>query len=412
MLAAHADLLALQHEAAEIERALHGDLPGRGARPAGRSARRGAGPLRGQGRLPRRGRDPQDPGRPRVRQGRPRQADRPVLRRLAHPDRAGEAAGPRPGPAAAGRADQPPGPRSDRVAGGVPQGVRRLGDRRLARPLLPGSDDLADGRAGARQADRVRRQLLLLPGREGAPLQRRPDRLRAPAARAEAPAGVHRPVPGQGDQGDPGQEPREGAGEDRAGRGAAASSRAGWRCASRRPSRRHREVVTLQNVVKRYGAADRVRRPGADAGARRAAGAGRPERRRQEHAAADAGRGRAAGPGHAAARRWRDGRVLRPGPDRDPERRADRPGGGLGRRARRLGRGRRSGRCSGASASPATTPTSRSASSPAARRPGWPSPGCCSSRPTCCCWTSRPTTWTWPRARSWSGRCASSRARS
>ena len=68
-----------------------------------------------------------------------------------------------------------------------------------------------------------------------------------------------------------------------------------------------------------------------------------------------------------------------------------------------------SGRCSAGSASPATMPTSRSASSPAARRPGLPSPACCFSRPTCCCWTSRPTTWTWPHARSWSAPCASSR---
>ena len=55
--------------------------------------------------------------------------------------------------------------------------------------------------------------------------------------------------------------------------------------------------------------------------------------------------------------------------------------------------------CSARSCSPATTPTSRPACCPAARRPGsrwrsWSSPA-----PTCCCSTSRPTTSTPPPAR-------------
>jgi ATPase subunit of ABC transporter with duplicated ATPase domains len=54
------------------------------------------------------------------------------------------------------------------VARGVPQGVERVGDRRLARPLLPRPLHLADGRARGREAHRVRRQLLLLRRREGA----------------------------------------------------------------------------------------------------------------------------------------------------------------------------------------------------------------------------------------------------
>src|SRR6266542_2084897 len=79
--------------------------------------------------------------------GRPAQANDRVFRWLAYPDRAGQAAGPSARLAPARRADQPPRSGSDRVARNVSEGVERLGHRRLARPLLPGSDDLADGRA-------------------------------------------------------------------------------------------------------------------------------------------------------------------------------------------------------------------------------------------------------------------------
>ena len=72
----------------------------------------------------------------------------------------------------------------------------------------------------------------------------------------------------------------------------------------------------------------------------------------------------------------------------------------------------RRARCSARSCSPATTPTSRPACSPAARRPAsrWPSSS--SPAPTCCCSTSPPTTSTRPPARRCSPRSAPTRARS
>ena len=103
-------------------------------------------------------------------------------------------------------------------------------------------------------------------------------------------------------------------------------------------------------------------------------------------------------------------RLLRPGA-RDPRHRPDRAGepalrrapahrhrGPLGARAR--------------SSSPATTPTSRPACSPAARRPGWRWPSWSSPAPTCCCSTSPPTTSTRPPARRCWPRSAPTRARS
>ena len=410
MLAAHADLLALQHEAAEIERSLSGDLPedelgrlvDRHAEVLARFEARGGYRveaeihkiLAGLGFR-------QDDLTKRTDQFSGGWRTRIALAKLLvrAPDLL--------------LLDEPTNHLDLEATEWLEQYLKASGasaivvshDRYFLDRMISRTVELERG-----QACRVRRQLLLLPGREGAPLRRRPDRLRAPAARAEAPARVHRPVPRQGDQGDPGQEPREGAGEGRAGRGAegrVARDGAALPAGQAVPPRGRHAPEPRQAVRP----ADDLRRAGADAGARRAAGAGRPERLREEHAAADAGRGGAAGPGHAAARRWRHGRVLRPGPDGRAERRADAPGGGLGRRSRRLGRGRHPDAARAVRLHRRRRPQAGRRALGRREGPARPSPGCCSSRPTCCCWTSRPTTWTWLRARSWSGRCASSRAR-
>ena len=130
----------------------------------------------------------------------------------------------------------------------------------------------------------------------------------------------------------------------------------------------------------------------------------RPQRRGQDHPAAHAGRGREAGHRRGHPRPRPKARLLRAGA-RDARPRAVRPGEHAHRRAR----ARPTPRCAKSSApscSPATMSTSRSACSPAARRPGsrwrpWWSPA-----RTCCCSTSRRTTWTRPAARRSSARCA------
>ena len=96
-------------------------------------------------------------------------AGRHALRRRAPPGRALQAAAAAARPAAAGRADQPPGRRVGALAGGPPQGVPRSGAGRHPRPVLPGQRGGVDPRARPRPDPPVRGQLLDLPGDQEGP---------------------------------------------------------------------------------------------------------------------------------------------------------------------------------------------------------------------------------------------------
>ena len=131
------------------------ERPRRGTARPHRPARR-LEPRRARGRTP----------APRRRPGRRPPGRGPVGRGKA-------SRGPRPrAPAAAGpldlrRADQPPGHRDHRVAGGLPGPLWRDVPVRHPRPLFPGPGGHAHPRTGQRPVLLPRRQLHLVPGRKG-----------------------------------------------------------------------------------------------------------------------------------------------------------------------------------------------------------------------------------------------------
>ncbi|MNN14328.1 hypothetical protein D3C81_1273890 [compost metagenome] len=245
-----------------------------------------------------------------------------VLGRLAHAPEPGPGADVPVRPAAARRTDQPPGPRRHHLAG------------RLA-GALPGhaGDDFPRSRVPRRDLQRHR------PYREPgiAPLWRQLHAVRDPAAPADGPAAVglrapaegnrasgivHQPLQGQGHQGAPGAEPRQGARED----GAAGAGARGGRLRLRVP--RARFGAEPDDGARRGGlrlrrgraARDHPAQPGdvdPERPAHRPAWRQRPG---QVHAGQDAGRHAGADERHAAAGQGAGDRLFRPAPVGNPAR--------------------------------------------------------------------------------------------
>ena len=149
-------------------------------------------------------------------------AGQQFLGRLAHAPAAGARADVPFRPAAAGRADQPPGPGCAGLAGELAQALCRHADRHQPRPRIPRRRDRRDAAHRAPAAHALRRQLQRLRDAARAAAGAAAIRLLQAEGEDRAPAEVHRPLQGQGVQGQAGAKPRQGAGthgEDRAGAG-------------------------------------------------------------------------------------------------------------------------------------------------------------------------------------------------
>ncbi len=145
-----------------------------------------------------------------------------LLRRLAHAPAAGARADVPVRPAAAGRADQPPGPRRPGLAGSLAATLpgHHAGDQ--PRPRISRRRDQRHAAHRERQAQPLRRQLQQVRGHAGRADGTAAGLLLQAAGKDRPPAEVHRPLQGQGQQGQAGAKPRQGAGahgEDRAGAG-------------------------------------------------------------------------------------------------------------------------------------------------------------------------------------------------
>ena len=127
-----------------------------------------------------------------------------AVRGRAPPGRVVQAAAVPAGPAAAGRAHQPPGRGERAVAGAAPGEVPRDGRGGHPRPVLPGQRGAVDPRAGPGPHVPLRGQLLDLPGDQGVPDQGRGREGRQAAQAAGGGAGVGALQP----PGPPVQEPR------------------------------------------------------------------------------------------------------------------------------------------------------------------------------------------------------------
>ena len=198
---------------------LDGDRAGRGLAAARRgpsratTARHGRGPRgdrRGR-RLRRAAARAGDAARPRLPHRRARRAGGELLRRLAHAAAAGARADVPGRPAAARRADQPPRPRRAGVARGLAAALRRHDGRHQPRPRVPRRGDQGDAAPRRVEPDPLQRQLHPVRGDARDP-DRAAGQLREAAGAHRAPAEVHRPLQGQGEQGQAGAEPRQGAG--------------------------------------------------------------------------------------------------------------------------------------------------------------------------------------------------------
>ena len=162
------------------------------------------------------------PRRAHPRRARPRRRDAgaPAFRavgRLAHARRARRGAVFRARPAAARRADQPSRPRSGAVARTVSAPLSAHLRAGQPRPPAAQCRDDRDPASRKRQADALFGRLREISAR---PPRSRRAAGRAgppPAAGARAAAGLYRPLPRQGQQGAPGAEPDEGAGQARTG---------------------------------------------------------------------------------------------------------------------------------------------------------------------------------------------------
>ena len=136
--------------------------PGRRDGRAHRALRRGAGALRGAGRLRARGPGARGPGRPRLQPGDDGRRRRRAVRRLED----ARGAGAHPADAArrdaARRAEQPPRPREPDLAGELPQGLRGRAADDLARPRVHEPHRHQDHRDRRRRADHLLRQLRIL----------------------------------------------------------------------------------------------------------------------------------------------------------------------------------------------------------------------------------------------------------
>ena len=145
---------------------------------------------------------------------RARRAGEQLLRRLAHAPAARARADVPGRPDAARRADQPPRPRRAGLARGLAAALRRHDDRHQPRPRVPRRDHQGHAAPRRDQADPLHRQLQRLRGDARRAPGAGAGELREAAGAHRAPAEVHRPLQGQGEQGQAGAEPGQGAGAD------------------------------------------------------------------------------------------------------------------------------------------------------------------------------------------------------
>ena len=267
---------------------------------------RSAGSVQTARRLQHRPEDHHRAARPRVLRGRPREADRDVLGRLADAHRA-RASCCSDGPASCCSTSRRTTSTSTRATGSRNTSSRLPARRhpRLARPLLPRRRRHAHHGDRPAHADRLRRAttrdyLRERDARHGAapPAEARPGR------RNRADAGVHQSLPLSGDQGVAGPEPDQDARQDRADRDPARAQARALHVSRR--ARRAAAWCSSCKDVRRRTATQRVF-DGIDAAhrARRSHRAHRPERRGQVDADAHALRRRGAGRRHAHAKATR-----------------------------------------------------------------------------------------------------------
>ena len=184
--------------------------------------RRGAGALRGAGRLRAGGSGARSPRRPGLQPGDDGRRRRRAVGRLE------DARGARPHPAhaprrhAARRAEQPPRPREPDLAGAVPQGLRGRAADDLARPRVHEPHRHQGRRDRRRRADDLLGQLRVLRAAARAEREAAAGPVRAPAGDARQGDQVHRALQGARLARRAGAEPGEEAREDRAGRAAQA----------------------------------------------------------------------------------------------------------------------------------------------------------------------------------------------
>ena len=271
---------------------------GRRRYPPGRTAR-GAGGHRGQLRGPARRRRHRHGARPRLhRPGRCRRARRRAARpspdpgaglqdararpagqqllgRLAHAPAAGPRADVPERPAAARRAHQPPGPRRPGLARGVAAALCRHDDRHQPRPGIPGCRHQRHAAHRQCPVDALWRQLQQVRGDARAAHGAAAGRLRQAAGEDRPPAEVHRPLQGQGQQGQAGAEPRQGPGAHGEGRAAAGRGRLHLRIQGTRPHPQS-DAVDQQ---REFRLPDGGRRAAHHPARRQPLGAGRPAHR-------------------------------------------------------------------------------------------------------------------------------------
>ena len=142
------------------------------------------------------------------------QSGQQLLWRLAHAPATGARADVPLGPAAAGRTHQPPRPRCAGVARSLAQALQRHAGGDQPRPRVSRRDHQCHAAHRERQADPLRRQLQHLRGHPRDAARAAAERLRQAAGQDRPPAKVHRPFQGQGQQGQAGPEPGQGARPD------------------------------------------------------------------------------------------------------------------------------------------------------------------------------------------------------
>ena len=142
-----------------------------------------------------------------------------VLGRLAHAHRAGQTAAATPLDLPAGRTDQPSGHRVDPVVGGVSEKLQRRRARHFARPRLSGQRHHTHRRTVAGQDLRLQGALLEIRRTARRTACAAAGRLREPAADDRKDRRVHREVPLQAHQVEPGAVAHQTARTHRAHRG-------------------------------------------------------------------------------------------------------------------------------------------------------------------------------------------------
>ena len=185
----------------------------RGQRRRPRDGARARGDQRGR-RLRRPAARAGDAARPRLQDRRARRAGVELLRRLAHAPAARARADVPGRPDAARRADQPPRPRRAGLARGLAAALRRHDDRDQPRPRVPRRRHQGHGPPRRDQAGPLHRQLHRVRGDARDPPEPGAGELREAEGAHGAPAEVHRPLQGQGEQGQAGAKPGQGAGAD------------------------------------------------------------------------------------------------------------------------------------------------------------------------------------------------------